>query len=176
MNSGEWLTRGSAWLAFAAWAAALALGHRRRIPVCRPADFIWLAGAVTMLVHTALAFHVYHDWSHAAAVADTARQTRELTSLNWGGGVWLNYLFAAVWLGDALWRLASPASHTRRPRWLAVTTHAFLTFIWFNATVVFGSWLMRITGAVVFAALTLPILRGRDKSAQRAKQSLKARS
>ncbi len=159
MNSGEWLTRSTAWLAFAAWFAALALARHRATPNRSPADLIWLAGAVLMLVHTALAFHIYHDWSHTAAVVETARQTRELTGLNWGGGVWLNYMFAAVWLGDALWRLASPASHARRPRWLAVVTHGFLAFIWFNATVVFGSWPMRAAGAFAFIWLATTLRR-----------------
>ena len=153
MNSGEWLTRSTAWIAFVAWFAALALTRHRATPEGRPTDLVWLAGAVMLLVHTALAFHVYHDWSHVAAVVDTARQTRELAGINWGGGVWLNYLFATVWLGDALWRFASPASHTRRPRWLAVITHGFLAFIWFNATVVFGSWPLRLSGAIAFVCL-----------------------
>jgi len=167
MTSGEWLTRITAALAFVAWFAALSLKPRPGAKVSdRGVARIWLAGSLIMLAHTGLAFHFYHGWSHAAAVVDTARQTRELTGLNWGGGVWLNYLFAAVWLGDALWGLASPASHTRRPRWLAVTTHAFLMFIWFNATVVFGSWLMRLVGIAVFVTLAVQFKRKRSRPAK----------
>ena len=151
MLSGEWLTGATAWLAFVLWFTALVWPGRTRRPSReRTAARCWLAGSLVMLLHTALAFHVYHGWSHAAAVVDTARQTQALTGLNWGGGVWLNYLFAAVWLGDAGWRIAAPANHTRRPRWLVVTTHGFLAFIWFNATVVFGSWPMQVAGAAAF--------------------------
>ncbi len=151
MTSGEWLTRITAALAFVAWFAALSLKPRPGAQVSdRGVARIWLAGSLIMLAHTALAFHFYHGWSHAAAVVDTARQTRELTGLNWGGGVWLNYLFAMIWLGDAGWRIAGAESHARRPRWLAIATHAFLAFIWFNATVVFGSWPMRAAGAFAF--------------------------
>jgi hypothetical protein len=156
MDFGEGLTRFTAWLAFAAWFAGLARIPRQVSPGhARRSAGIWLAGSLVMVLHTALAFQVHHDWSHAAAVIDTARQTRELTGLNWGGGVWLNYLFAFVWLGDAAWRRTQPEAHARRPRWLAVTTHAFLAFIWFNATVVFGSWPMRVVGSGVFVTLTV---------------------
>lgn len=151
MQSGEWLTRATAWLAFALWFTALVMpGRPPRSFRERSAAMCWLAGSLVMLLHTALAFHVHHGWSHAAAVVDTARQTRELTGLNWGWGVWLNYLFAAVWLGDAGWRSAAPVSHAQRPHWLAFATHGFLAFIWINATVVFGSWPMRVAGAGAF--------------------------
>jgi len=154
MNEGEWGTRITAWIAFAAWFAALAINQT---PPSRPprdgAAVIWLLGSVVMGLHTVLAFHVYHAWSHTAAVVDTAQRTRELTGLDWGGGVWLNYLFAIGWLSDAAWRIAAPRAHARRPRSLAVVTHAFLGFIWFNATVVFGSWPMRAAGMLVFLIL-----------------------
>jgi hypothetical protein len=162
MQAGDWLTRGSAWVAFAAWFLALAMrpGHshpEREFLAAR----IWLAGSLVMLLHTVLAFHFFHHWSHAAAVADTARQTEAVTGLNWGGGVWLNYLFAGVWLGDAVWRFASGAACKRQPRWLTWAIHGLLGFIWFNATVVFGSWPMRIAGAVVFLVLAVQYWRVR---------------
>lgn len=154
MDTGEALTRITAWLAFAAWFMALAVNPGRRATARAVlTTALWFAGSLIMLAHTALAFHFAHQWSHAAAVVDTARQTRELTGIDWGGGVWLNYLFAALWLADASWRTFGVESHTHRPRWLAITTHAFLAFIWFNATVVFGSWPMRVAGIGVFAIL-----------------------
>lgn len=156
MHPGEWLTRGSAWLGFAAWFLALALRPGGSHPARETlAARIWLAGSLVMTLHIALAFHFFHHWSHAAAVADTARQTEAVTGLNWGGGVWLNYLFAGVWLGDAVWRFAPGQTFERRPRWLTWAIHGLLGFIWFNATVVFGSWPMRIAGAGVFLALAV---------------------
>ena len=166
MQSGEWFVRGTAWLAFALWFAALALARRGTPPGNRGSNWGWLIGAVVMLLHTAFAFHFHHHWSHAVAVVDTACQTRELTGINWGGGVWLNYLFAAVWLGEASWRIAAPTGHARRPRWLTIATHAFIAFMWFNATVVFGSWPMRVAGVVAFGGLAaLHYRRGRGTQA-----------
>lgn len=155
MTDGEWWTRFTAWLAFAAWFTSLALPREpvTGAPTRGPASILWLFGGLVMVVHVVLAFQVYHAWSHANAVTETAHQTRELTGIDWGGGVWLNYFFSFVWLGDAAWRLVAPRAHAIRPPWLAVLTHAFLAFIWFNATVVFGSWPMRVAGVLVFAAL-----------------------
>lgn len=167
MNYGEWLTRITAALAFAAWFTALSLKPRPGVRVSvRGVAGIWLAGSLITLAHTALAFHFHHGWSHAAAVVDTARQTRALTGLNWGGGVWLNYLFALVWLGDAGWRIAGAESHARRPRWWAIATHAFLAFIWFNATIVFGSWPMRSVGIAAFVVLAVQFRRNQFRPAR----------
>ena len=41
--------------------------------------------------------------SRASAVAVTARQTKAVYGLDWGGGVFANYAFVAVWAFDA-WR------------------------------------------------------------------------
>jgi hypothetical protein len=156
MSSGEWLTRITAWLAFALWIVAVAQmqcgGPTKRE---RGVGFIWLAGSVVMLIHVALAFQFHHQWSHEAAIIETARQTAEVTGMNWGGGVWLNYLFATVWLSDACWRVARPNSYMSRARWSGAGIHMFLTFIWFNATVVFGSRAMQIVGAAAFGWLAI---------------------
>ena len=93
---GEFLTRGTIDLAlvgfFGSW--LLSVGARS----CSRSTFslarlAWSAGALLLLVHIGLAFHFYHDWSHSAAVADTARKTQESVGLAFGGGVWVNYLF-----------------------------------------------------------------------------------
>lgn len=153
MQPTDWLTRGTAWGAFIAWVWATMLllalpGQRERF-----VNRLWLGAALLMLLHVLLAFHRVHEWSHPAAVADTARQTRELTGIDWGGGIWLNYLLAAVWLADAVWRVTAPVNHARRPRGLMIALHGFLGFMWFNATVVFGSWVIRSIGLVAFALL-----------------------
>jgi hypothetical protein len=121
-----------------------------------------------MLVHTALAFQVHHQWSHAVAEADTGRQTQVLTGIDWGGGIWLNYLLVTVWIADALWNLAAPGSYTRRPRWIAYALHGFLVFMWFNATVVFGSWPMRIVGVAAFGWLAFRTFQGTGERTERA--------
>lgn len=116
-----------------------------------------------MLVHVLLSFHFRHHWSHDAAVIETARQTKELTGWDWGGGVWLNYLLVAVWLGDALWLNLAKGQYLSRAQWMTYAAQGYLAFMWFNATVVFGSWGARVFGDMIMVAL-LVVWRERKKS------------
>src|SRR5258705_11066382 len=104
MDSGEWLTRGTVWLALVLYVAGemVNVGRRGRE---RFVAARWLNsfGCAAFLAHVTCAFHFYHGWSHSAAYDETARQTAELVGWNWGGGLFLNYLFALVWLGEAAW-------------------------------------------------------------------------
>ncbi len=104
-----------------------------------------------MLVHVLVAFHFRHQWSHAAAVIDTARQTKELMGWEWGGGVWLNYLLVLIWLGDALWLNLAKESYLTRAKWLGVVVQGYLAFMWFNATVVFGTMGAKVFGVIAIA-------------------------
>ena len=54
-------------------------------------------------MHVAAAFHYYYEWSHAVGLAETARQTEELTGMASGSGLYLNYLFTLVWLADGIY-------------------------------------------------------------------------
>ena len=79
----------------------------------------------------------HHGWSHAAAYAYTAARTDELLGLRWGGGLWVNYAFTILWVGEALWWQMWPESHARRPRaWKPAVRGAFL-FMIVNGAVVF---------------------------------------
>lgn len=82
------------------------------------------------LAHVYLAFEHRYAWSHAAAYAETARQTRDLFGLDWGGGIYFNYAFTLLWPLDLLFprRAWSP--------WL----HGFLIFMFLNGVFVFGKW------------------------------------
>ena len=119
----------------------------------KPASRVWLVGALMMLVHVLLSFHFRHHWSHDAAVFETARQTKELIGWDWGGGVWLNYLLVVVWLGDALWLNLAKGHYLSRGKWITWFVQGFLAFMWFNATVVFGSWGARVFGDAMMVAL-----------------------
>jgi hypothetical protein len=137
MPDGLAWTRLTAWLALTGWAAGQALWLRARHrpglgPAARAA---WTAGAALHLVHVAAAFHTQHAWSHAEAIAFTARVTAAYTGWSWGGGIWFNHLFAALWLADAAAAWRSPAT-TRR--WQVAAR-------WFLAC-------MAVQGGVVFAA------------------------
>jgi hypothetical protein len=86
----------------------------------------WRAGAVACAVHVAVAFHIKHEWSHAAAWEHT-RATG-----GFGDGIFVNYALVAVWLADAVW----PA----RSGWRWWLVRGFVAFVMVNAAVVFGSW------------------------------------
>lgn len=139
----------SIWIALVAWLAgpASALVGRRRARWQRAARWLWTVGCAAYLVHVAAAFQVVHGWSHAAAFAATARDTAAATSVESGFGLWLNYLFTAVWVADAAswWWLGVPA-YRRRSRWLEVGVYGFMTFMAFNATVVFEDGWVRVFG------------------------------
>lgn len=118
---------------------------------------LWTAGWGILVVHTVAVFAFVHGWSHAAAVAHTARQTEELLGISFGGGVWFNYATIVVWGADVarLWRREQNPGIFPNP-WVlwSVTVHAYLAMIVVSATVVFGPkfwWGV----AAVFVALVI---------------------
>ena len=163
MNRGELLTKLTVWLAICAYAcgAALLLVARGRAHVLARARWVWTIGCALFLAHVVCAFGFFHRWSHDAAYRETARRTAEMTGLHWGGGIFLNYLFAAVWLADTLWWWLAPASFARRPPWLASSWHAFFFFMVFNGTIVFGKGPVRWFGAAICAGLAFVWWRSR---------------
>jgi hypothetical protein len=152
MNKGEFLTRVSIWLAFGAYIAAavtFALSRNRRglLAVARVAYTIACA---SLLIHILWAFHFYHQWSQLSALRETARQTNEVTGLNWSGGLYVNYAVLIGWTVDVCWWwFRGLESYWTRPKWLTITWHAFLVFIIFNATIVFGHGAARWAGLMV---------------------------
>jgi hypothetical protein len=91
-------------------------------------------GLSAYLVHVWCAFEYFYHWSHEYAYRETARQTAELFGVEWGGGLWLNYLFTAVWLADNVvsWLKAD----WWRARRYTIAVNGFLTFMFVNATIV----------------------------------------
>ena len=72
-------------------------------------------------------------------MAATAAHTAEVTGIGTGVGLYLNYALAVVWLADVAWQRLAKRSHENRPAWMGAVLHSFMAFMWFNATVVFGS-------------------------------------
>jgi hypothetical protein len=129
----------------------------------RGARLAWTLGYAFFLLHLAAAFHFVHRWSHDSAIEETARRTYEVVGFNWGGGVYVNYVFALVWGIDVVWWWGMPASYERRPRLVEWGVHAFLGFIVFNATAVFGQGPIRWIGWAVFGAFAVGVIRGRRR-------------
>lgn len=148
MTTGDVLLRGTAWLAFAGYVAGefACLRGRQSGPSLRAWRWLTTIGCVCLLGHILSAFHFRHDWSHAIARADTARQTAALTGWNWGGGIYVNYAFALVWLAIVvrLWTGGLTARRSRAGRSWVV--RACFLFMFLNAAVVFVSGPARWVG------------------------------
>jgi len=149
MSKGELLTRITVWLALTGYAIGasvylLSRGRRSWDGVARTA---WTAGLVSLIAHVACAYHFYHNWSQAAAYRETARQTAEVTGLDWGGGLFINYALIIGWVIEvAWWRLRGLDAYRNRPRWLTAAWQGFLFFIIFNAAVIFKTGPLRWVG------------------------------
>lgn len=156
MNRSELLTRASVWLAVSGYAIGvglilLARGRREWLLTAR---LVWTIGCVAMIVHIGFAFHFYHGWSHTAAYVETARQTSDVVGIDWGGGVWINYAFVALWAFDAgSWWWNGIEAHRCRYWLLSATWQFLLVFMFFNALVVFESGVMRWLGVAIFLSL-----------------------
>src|SRR5689334_19798333 len=103
--NGEQLTRWTIDGALVAYVVAVAmlLGTRGRHEESKHATpdkwarLFWALGCALLWAHIVFVFQFYHDWSHTRAFEHTARETAELVGFNFGGGIWFNYVFAAVW-------------------------------------------------------------------------------
>jgi hypothetical protein len=104
----------------------------------RQARWLWTLGCGLYLLHVACAFHFFHGWSHAAAFEHTADQTAAVVGWYWGGGLWVNYAFTALWVGDVLVWWTRPASAHPRSIWAYWLVQSVFAFLVVNATVVFG--------------------------------------
>ncbi|HJZ57024.1 MAG TPA: hypothetical protein VKE74_18790 [Gemmataceae bacterium] len=113
----------------------------------RYARLMWTLALTAHLAHVLFAFWLAHGWSHDEAV----RHVEEVCGF--AEGILVNYLFAAVWLADAVWWWANPTGYANRPRWVGWAVHGFLAFVMFNAAVVFASPDMRMSNAMLFAIL-----------------------
>lgn len=154
---GELATRWTVRAALAGYLLGAAFDTHKAAPRQRRfARIAWTLGCLCYLAHVACAFHFVHQWSHAAAVARTAEQTALVTGWRWGGGLYVNYLFTVVWLADALVRwLPSPVGKAW-PWWPEAAAQAFMWFMVFNATVVFGQGVVRWFGLAGCLCLLVP--------------------
>jgi hypothetical protein len=155
VDPAEWLTRGTVWLALSFYVAAEMAVAFKRGAARSLARWLSALGVAAFLLHVICAFYFYHQWSHAVAYADTARQTAEFSGWNWGGGLYVNYLFTLVWLGELVWWWASPTTFVRRPRWIGRGVRAFFMFMIFNGAVVFVQSPLRWYGLALCALLLI---------------------
>jgi hypothetical protein len=152
MDTGALLTRATIWLSIIAYAVGIAVFafSGRRVNGDRFTRILWTIGLIGLFAHVICAFQFFHSWSHDAAYRDTARQTFEVVGMNWGGGLYINYLILILWTLDLGWWWWGGIESYRRRGWTLIAGwHAFLIFIIFNATVVFTQGLSRWFGLLV---------------------------
>ena len=158
MSAGEFLTRSTIWISILSYAigcVVFAMANRQT-RLDRWVRLAWTAGCAALIVHFVCAFQFYHSWSHQSAYVETARQTAKVFAINWGGGLFINYGVAALWLADVgWWWFAGISSYRQRPWLVTLIWHSFLIFIIFNATVVFKDGLTRWIGLLVCLTLCL---------------------
>src|SRR5438270_391545 len=107
----------------------------------------WSAACLAYLVHVAAAFQYAHGWSHAAAY-------RHVESVSGhGDGIFVSYLFTAVWSADVLWWWLRPGGYVRRPARVGWAIHGFMVFVILNATIVFEAGRTRWISATVLVLL-----------------------
>ena len=139
---------------------AVTLSLRLRGRSSNAARWCWSVGAILMAVHIIAAMRSFHHWSHAEALEHTAQRTAELTGWHWGGGLYFNYAFLALWIADAIWWWVNPTSYLRRPRCIELLIQGYLAFIAVNATIVFGTGAVRWTSiAILIVLLALAAIR-----------------
>lgn len=113
-----------------------------------PPAWAWWAfslGLGLAIVHTLVSFHLVHDWVHHDAVRSTALQTEAVYGVPVGSGVYVNYLFFAVWLADAWWWRTSPAGYVR-PTAVTWALRGFYMIVIVNAAIVFAAGPRRVLG------------------------------
>src|SRR5690242_12750708 len=118
MPDGKILTLWTVRAAVILYAASVIAWIRRRD---RAARLTWSFACLLYLAHVWCAFNFYHHWSHSAAYENTARRTAELLGAGWGGGLYFNYLFTAVWIVDVIWWWRGLVVYRSRARWIHVS-------------------------------------------------------
>jgi hypothetical protein len=115
----------------------------------------WTAGAVLALIHSAAAFGLFYDWNHETARTLTAEQTAALTGIRFSGGIYVNYVFLAVWFADAAWWWMSTRSYHRRAPAISLLVRGFIFFIIVNGAIVFADGWARAVGLVSSSAVVI---------------------
>ncbi len=132
--------------------AAEILGKKKTNPAWAS---LWLLGAILSLCHSLGALIAFHHSSQAEALESTAQQTEELLGFRFGAGLYVNYAFVAIWLFDAVLRIAMPTKYEQFPKLYGRLVYAFLIFIAINGAIVFKSGTVRSVGIVSLSILLL---------------------
>lgn len=178
MSCGELIARITIWLALLLYAVGEIGRIRWRAGCIRGAAMArWLStiGCALYIVHVVFAFGVFHDWSHADAYRFTAEQSEKLVGWRWGGGLFVNHLFTAVWIAELIACWVKPQRYRNRARWIDISVRVFFAFMIINGAVVFVAGAQRWLGLGIVALLALGLMAkpvGRPESVEIAEDDL----
>ena len=156
------LVRATMIVATVAWALGEAL-MRRSATADRWARVSWTIGIALALIHVVLAFQLVYAWDHEAAVAATVQQAADRFGWGWRGGIYVNYVFLALWLADVCWWWLAPAAHASRSRRFETARLALFTFMFLNGAVVFASGTGRLVGIASVTVVLISAASAADK-------------
>ena len=106
-----------------------------------------------LAVHAVSAFQTFYAWSHERALLETARQTLAVTGWSWGGGLFVNYAFVAIWMADALWWWLAPEAYRRRSAALSAALRGLFVFMFLNGAIIFAAGGMRVIGIIAVSVV-----------------------
>ena len=150
---GEFWTRIAIWLALILYAGSVVCYVDKKITVAR---WLWTFGCFLYLSHVVLAFEYFHHWSHQTAFTKTATDTEAVIGVKTGFGIYVNYLFTAVWSLDALyWWIAGNTRYASRSFQISFWIHAFFMFMILNGAIIFVSGNVRIIGVVLLSVILI---------------------
>jgi hypothetical protein len=161
---GVWFVAITVWLALWGYAMGVFCQVHPNASLWRDrARLAWTFGSTLFVIHVFAAFHVYHQWSHQAAMEHVAQETARVMGRAMGQGIFVSYAYTLIWALDAIWWWA--AGHQRyfnNVQSLQKLKHAFMFFIFVNGTIVFEAWRVKIFGALVLLALLWAYLKRRQ--------------
>jgi hypothetical protein len=154
VSLGEWLTRSTIWLALLLYLSSELMKRlQREQPSSVAARWLNSVGCVAFLLHVACAFQFYHHWSHSAAYVETARYTEALVGWNFRAGLFVNYVFGFVWLGEVIWSWIGLDGYLRRTSSITLLVRGFFFFMILNGAFVFVKGPMQWLGLALCIAL-----------------------
>jgi hypothetical protein len=142
------VARGSAWLVVVSYVVELVLEIRRANPYVSRA--VWGMGAAALFAHVLWTLMAVHEGSLRQALIHTADQTERVIGLRIGAGLYINLAMLLIWAGDAVVWFLFPRWNQIRQKFI-VPLHAVFAFLFFNATVVFGTTSARWLGIAAIA-------------------------
>jgi hypothetical protein len=142
--TGDLLTRATIWLAMLSWTGGIVSGAGGRARFSRG---LWTVGLLIYAFHICFAYSEFHQWSHFVAWESTARDTLEMTGMDSGVGLLVNYAFALVLAIDVFrqWQ----KGRRKGAGWI----DGLVIFMIVNGAIIFGSGPVRWFGAGLIAVI-----------------------